>query len=86
MELLKKRANQRRGRITALREEIAALEEKIANPPAMEDIVAINQDSAVLRQDSSGHQARANAIRERVMKHAELTGQTRAELKSHQQK
>ncbi|KAG8987488.1 Structural maintenance of chromosomes protein 5 [Tulasnella sp. JGI-2019a] len=86
LDVLKTSDKQRKGRIAKLKEEIATLEEKVANPPQVEDVKDINLDSDQLRLDSAGFHEEYAALEERKRRHAEQTGAYRFQLRDSQTK
>lgn len=86
MEALRKEEKRRKTKIADLRKEIAQVEEKIANPPEVEDLVEINRDLSALRAEADGFQQEYETLQQRIHDHAEVTGSLKAARAAAQQR
>lgn len=80
LENIAEREKRKRGKIQKIKEEIQSLEEKIANPPDLEDEAAIEADLTRARQDKNAVAAKWDDLQQRLREHADTTAGHKVEL------
>lgn len=80
LENIAERERRKRSKIQKLKEEIQSLEERIANPPELEDETAIEAELIQARQEKSTVQAKWDDLQHRLREHADTTAGHKVEL------
>ena len=80
MAIANKKEQLRKQKIANLKEEIVSLEEKIANPPEVEDEAELNQELARCKKEMDTARLKYDALASEAREHADVTGKCRAEL------
>ncbi|KIO22019.1 hypothetical protein M407DRAFT_28434 [Tulasnella calospora MUT 4182] len=80
LENIAERERRKRGKVQKLKEEIQSLEERIAQPPELEDETAIEADVTQARQEKSTVAARWDDLQQRLREHADVTAGHKVEL------
>ncbi|KAG8923808.1 Structural maintenance of chromosomes protein 5, partial [Tulasnella sp. 408] len=80
LENIAERERRKRSKVQKLKEEIQSLEERIANPPDLEDETKIEADLIQARQEKSTVQAQWDGLQYRLREHADITAGHKVEL------